>query len=501
MQILSAKQIKEWDAFTIANEPVAPIDLMERAAQKCVEWILRKNFLQKSFSVFCGKGNNGGDGLAIARLLLQRQLNVVVYILENGKQGTSDFQNNLQRLRELHADIHFIEDLTHFPLLSDCVVIDALFGIGLNKPLVGDAALLVQHINQQGAFVVSIDLPSGMSADESSVQNPVIKAAETTTFQCYKPALLMAENAVYFGSVTVLNIGLNAGFLKQQHAQILFSDAALNKAIYQPRKPFAHKGTYGHALIIAGSFGKMGAAILAVKACVHSGAGLTTAFIPDCGYNIMQLAVPEAMALVDANENSITNLPAEMEKYSAIGIGPGIGTGEATQKMIAFICRRYQKPFVIDADALNCLALNKALLAALPAYSVLTPHPKEFDRLFGEQANDFERMQAAVNFAAQYNIIIVLKGHRTLITTPGGVRYFNASGNAGMAKGGSGDVLTGIITSLLAQGYSPIHAVLFGVYLHGAAGDVAAAALSQEAMTPGDIINSLSTVFLQQNSA
>lgn len=498
MYILNAQQIKAWDEYTIQNEPIASIDLMERAATKCVDWIEKQQWQTKTFKIFCGKGNNGGDGLAIARLLFELDYTVSVYILEFGKPGSEDFQMNLQRLHELlFTEIHFVQSQENFPLINtNEILIDALFGSGLNKPLEGLSADLVDHINHSKALVTSIDLPSGLFIDRSSKESKIVEADHTLTFQCYKQALLMQENAFFIGEVHVLDIGLHQDFLQTQNVSSFFVDESLIRQIFKPRNAFAHKGNFGHALLIAGSYGKIGAAVLAAKACLHSGVGLLTCYLPRCGYEIMQTALPEAMVRTDSNETIVAQLPNEIENYSVIGIGPGIGTASETQNFISFICRRYKKPLVIDADGLNCLALQKNLLQQLPSLSVLTPHPKEFDRLFGEHQNDFERLHTAKQNSQQFNLIIVLKSHHTAIVTPDGNLFYNSTGNAGMAKGGSGDVLTGIITSLVAQNYSSTNAAVMGVYLHGLSGDFAANALSQQAMTATDIIIFLSQAFL-----
>ena len=495
--ILSAQDIRQWDQYTIEREPVSSIVLMERAAGKCVDWILAKDWRNRSFKIFCSKGNNGGDGLAIARLLLQDGFSVSVYILEFGKPGATDFQINLHRLKDTrHVDLHFITAKENFPLINtDDILIDALFGSGLNKPLDNLAAEIVEHINHSKALVISIDLPSGLFPDQTSKGNKVVKANYTLTCQCYKRGLLVQDNAMFIGEVHVLDIGLDPLFLHTKTFTHHLIDVHLAKQAFQPRNLFAHKGQFGHALITAGSYGKIGAAVIAAKACLKSGVGLLTCYLPKCGYAIMQASLPEAMVITDDNENELEQLPGDIEKYSVIGIGPGIGTTDATKKLVSFIIRRYKKPLVIDADGLNCLSLQKELLDQLPPYSVLTPHVKEFDRLFGEHQDDFERIHTANEKAKKLNIIIVLKSHHTLIATPSGNLYFNSTGNPGMAKGGTGDALTGIITSLLAQNYSPEHAAILGVYLHGLAGDLAANALSQEAMMASDLISFLSHAF------
>lgn len=498
VQILSAEQIRAWDQFTIQHEPVSSIDLMERASRKCVEWIRSKDWQGRPFVVCCGKGNNGGDGLAISRQLLKAGVSLSIYILEFGRLGSDDFQLNLQRLHEMAGTkIHFVQSADHFPPLSkETVVIDALFGSGLNKALEGLAADFVAWINRSGATVVSIDLPSGLFIDRSSLRQPVVVADYTLTFQCYKEALLVQENAPFIGEVKVLDIGLLPAYLEKVKDAPSMLDEQLIRKLFRPRKRFSHKGTFGHALLVGGSYGKMGAMVLATKACMAAGAGLTTAFVPRCGNLVLQTTAPEAMALLDEQENHLATLPADIDRFSAIGIGPGMGTEEETQGLLSFLVRRAAKPLVFDADGLNCLAKNKALLAQLPKNALLTPHPKEFDRLFGEHANDFDRVQTAAQKAGELGVVIILKGHHSLIAAPDRQMFFNSTGNAGMAKGGSGDVLTGILTALLAQGYAPLDAAQLGVYLHGWAGDFAARRYSQEAMLPSHLVGCLADVFL-----
>lgn len=498
MNIYSADQVKAWDAYTIQHEPITSIDLMERAAQKCVDWLLANTSQHISFKIFCGKGNNGGDGLAIARLLFQKNRAVEIFILEFGKKGSDDFQANLERLHELPVNIHFIQTAAHFPILTlQDVVIDALYGSGLNKPLDGLSSTLVQYLNASGNKIVSVDLPSGMFLDQSSKGNSIIKASDTLTFQAYKKAFLVAENADFTGIIHILDIGLHSGYLKEVSSSWQLVDRDTIKKKFRPRKRFAHKGNYGHALLIGGSYGKMGAIVLTASACLRSGAGLTTAFIPRCGYTVMQTSLPEAMTLTDNDESMITEIPGELDKYSVIGLGPGMGTNKQTREAIGKLLKAFSKPMVIDADGLNSLALQPEYIPALTPGSIITPHPKEFDRLFGNSENDFERISLAEKKAKELKIIIVLKGHHSLIAVPDGSCYFNNTGNSGMAKGGSGDVLTGIITAFCAKGYDPPDAAILGVYLHGLAGDLAANALSKEAMLARDIITFLSQAFLE----
>jgi hydroxyethylthiazole kinase-like uncharacterized protein yjeF len=494
MKIFSAAQIKEWDAFTIAHEPVDSIDLMERAAAKLVDWIVQHHDTKKHFQVFCGKGNNGGDGAAIARMLVKKSYTVIVYILEFGNTGTQDFQTNLLRLRECSNDIHFIQSPDQFPLIKEtAIVIDALFGIGLNKPLEDISAALVQHINRFQATVIAIDMASGLSADNSSKGNAVIKATHTLTFQNYKFAFLMPENDSHCGCIHLLDIGLSKKFEQETATVFEMTDAPFIKSIYKPRNKFAHKGNFGHAALICGSYGMMGAAVLSAAACLRSGAGKLSCYIPKAGYEIVQASIPEAMCMVSGEEYIVS--ANEPERFDAVGIGPGIGLHATHANLLKELFEKFNKPLLIDADALNTIANEKTLLALIPPGSILTPHPKEFDQLFGKTANDVERLQLALERSKALNIYIILKGHYSFISTPAEKGFFNNTGNAGMATAGSGDTLTGIITGLMAQGYPSLACCLLGAYLHGLAGDLAAADLSEEAMIAGDITAHLGAAF------
>ncbi len=498
MKIFSATQIRAWDAYTIEHEPVASIDLMERAAGKCAEWIIHNNFGKQPIHIFCGKGNNGGDGLAIARLLLKKGCNVTVYILEFGHLGTADFQFNLQRLHEVTVHIHFLQSTAFFPVLNhDDVVIDAIFGTGLTKHLEGITTELANHINLSPATVLAIDIPTGMFADKSSKDTTVIHAQHTLSFQVYKECFLLPENEEACGQVHLLNIGLHAAYYRQTETKLQLSDQEIIKHIYHKRKAFSHKGNFGHALLIAGSYGKMGAAVLSAEACLRSGAGLLTVHAPACGYEILQSTVPEAMVDADTEQYFISTVPKELMLYAAIGIGTGIGLHESTADMLMQLLHETHQPIVLDADALNLLSIKQNLADYLHEDCILTPHPKEFERLFGKTSNDFERKELALQKAKHLNCVIVLKGHHTFIACANGNAYFNSTGNPGMATAGSGDVLTGMLTGLLAQGYSAEEAAVLGVYLHGLAGDIAALHLSEEAMLAGDITKHLGKAFLQ----
>lgn len=498
MKILSAAEIREWDQFTIRHEPVASVDLMERAATATVEWLLRQYPDSPSVGIYCGKGNNGGDGLAIARLLLEQQYKVSVHILEFGHKGTADFQLNLARLHRMpDADIHFIQSVENLhPVPEGQLIIDALFGSGLNRPLEGLTAELVNHINKANRTVISVDIPSGLFTDRSSKGVPAVEAAHTLSFQCYKPAFLFAENRAFLGNIHVLDIGLHPEYYRQLHTGLELTELATIQKIYRPRDRFAHKGEMGHAGLICGSHGKMGAAVLAAGACLRSGTGLLTVHAPSCGYDILQSRVPEAMLVCDPDQQQLTTVPSDITRFDALGIGPGIGTASTTKMMLHEILHQFRGPMVLDADALNIMAGQKDLLSLLVPGTILTPHPKEFARLFGESANDFEQALLALRKSRELGIVILLKGHHSLIATPDGRGFFNLTGNAGMATGGSGDVLTGIITGLLAQHYNAVEAAVLGAYLHGLAGDLAAMDHAEEALIAGDIIEFLGKAWL-----
>ncbi|MBO9728228.1 MAG: NAD(P)H-hydrate dehydratase [Chitinophaga sp.] len=501
MKIFSAAQIREADAFTIAHEPISSVLLMERAAGKCAAWLEDHFSPSHPFYIFCGKGNNGGDGLVIARLLLNHGYTVHTGIVQRSAKASADHQHQLQLLQQQYpAGIYNIGDVSDFPVLpGNAVIVDAIFGTGMSRPIEGWVAGLVHHINDQYTqhTIVAIDMPSGLIADESHPGATVVQAHHTLSFEFYKLAFLLPENAACTGEVHILPIGLHPDYITKTPARYHLSDKDIMQTIYRPRQPFAHKGTYGHALIIAGSYGKMGAAVLSAKACLRAGVGLLTCHIPQSGIQIMQISEPCAMCITDEDPHYNTHFHHDIQTatYKTIGIGPGLGTQTGTAKSLELLLNSWQRPMVIDADALNLLSVYPFLLEKVPAGSILTPHPKEFERLFGPSANDVARLELLSKQAVRLQIYIILKGRYTAMACPDGAVYFNNTGNPGMATGGSGDVLTGILTGLLAQDYSPKATVLLGVWLHGYAGDLAASHLSPEAMTAADIIHWLGMAF------
>jgi NAD(P)H-hydrate epimerase len=497
MKILSAAQIKEADKYTIVHEPVTSINLMERAARACLFRIFQYSESDTTYCIFCGKGNNGGDGLAIARMLADRGLSVNVYIVEHTHPASPDFLENLQRLKDQGmAAIHSIYSKEDIPEtgLPKQTVIDALLGIGISKPVDGLLEEVIGHINRSNSFVIAIDIPSGMIPDAKNEGNIMIRAARTLTFQAPKLAFFFTENYAYSGGFEILRIGLDPVFIEGLPCSYFFTDESLIRQLLLHRQPNAHKGNFGHALLICGSMGKTGAAQLAAKACLRSGAGLLTMHIPKCAYAGMQVAIPEAMISLSEEENYISNLP-DIAPYSAIGIGCGLGTEKQTQNILKLLIQNSARPLVIDADALNILSENKTWLAFLPKYSILTPHPKEFDRLAGAHTSSFERLKSAKDLAARHSIIVVLKGMHTAVVMPDGNIFFNSTGNPGLAKGGSGDTLTGIITGMLARGYAPNHAAILGVYIHGLAADIALRKSHVESLLASDVIEKIPFAF------
>ncbi|MFM7646360.1 MAG: NAD(P)H-hydrate dehydratase [Sphingomonadales bacterium] len=498
MKVFKAEQLKAWDEYTIREEPISSTQLMERAASRCFTWIVAQYPEQTHFTICCGKGNNGGDGLAIARLLAHQGKTVQVYVLEFGHPGTPDFQLNLSRLHAYpQVSILFIQHPDTLPAFEkEALLIDALYGLGLNRCLEGLSAALVERINTSGCHCISIDLPSGLFADRSSVLCSVVKATHTLCLQSYKLAMLLPENEKFLGNVHLLSIGLHPGFYEHTNTMVHLQLLEDVKRIKPFRSRSAHKGNFGHALLLCGQLGKMGAAVLAAKGALRSGLGLLSCQVPSKGVAILQTVVPEAMCLMDQHPDRITELAENVSLYNAIGIGPGIGMHADSQRLLEKLFLHYQHPLVLDADALNGIALSPSLLANIPKYSILTPHPKEFARLFGETANDFERMNTAIEKAVYHQFYIVVKGQHSIIACPDGEIFFNGSGNSGMATGGMGDVLTGIITGLLAQGIPPKNAARLGVYLHGLAGNLAAQAVSEPALLPSDLIDHLGAAWL-----
>lgn len=495
MKILTSAQIRTWDQYTISHEPISSIDLMERASLCFVHWFV-PNYHDTSVPIIiiCGNGNNGGDGLAVARLLRDRFYEVSVFIYRISKEDSVDFDINLGRLMKCgDVSIEFIHE--HLPVFtSRSIIIDALLGTGANKPLAGMLKELVIHINKQKNTIISIDMPSGLPA-EGVCTGVAVKSDHIFTFQIPKWSFFFRENENFCSQWTVGDIGLHPKFLERVDTHLFLIDHQLAKEIYKKRTRYQHKGDFGHALIVAGSEGKIGAAILATKACLRSGAGLVTACIPEIGREIIHEAIPEAM-VVCSGYQCFNSFSADGVGFT-LGIGPGLGTHPKTIKALSQLLSGQDQPLVMDADALNILATDGALWKLVPENSIITPHPKEFERLFGKSEDDTSRHTLARNMAKKYGIYIILKGAYTRIFTKGGTEYVNSTGNPGMATAGSGDVLTGILTALLAQKYSSDHAAMLGVFIHGLAGDLALNRQSQESLIATDIIDQMGMAFKQ----
>ncbi|MDQ4141025.1 MAG: NAD(P)H-hydrate dehydratase [Bacteroidota bacterium] len=499
MKILTAAQTRAADAFTIEQENIPSLALMERAAQAFVGWFENKfpASVRQSILIFCGPGNNGGDGLAIARLLHQHHHHVQVFILPTSRSYSPDFTANLERLPEEITKTYLEHEADLLEISDKNVVIDALFGTGLNRPLDGLVTELIKQVNNSLATVVAVDMPSGLFTDTpNATTDSIIQADFTLSFELPKLAFLLPGNAKYVGNWTIAPIGLNANFISQTGSPYFYISPDVPAVILKPRPKYAHKGTFGHALLISGSYGKIGATVLAARACLRSGVGLLTVYCPAAGYTILQTAVPEAMTLTDAEANFISHLP-DIETYNVIGIGPGLGKNPATRQAVKQLLETSRVPIVLDADALNIIAEDENLKNALPPNSILTPHPKEFERLTGAAENDYHRLELLKEFCQKHACYVILKGAHSCIGTPEGTFYFNSTGNPGMATGGTGDVLTGIITGLVAQQYSALEACILSVYLHGLAGDLAKSENGEQALLASDITQYLGKAFLK----
>ena len=489
MKIFSAAQIKEADKATLERQEISSDELMERAAGLVYEEIHKR--LQNAnipVKIFCGIGNNGGDGLVIGRRLLEEGYNVTIYVVNYSDQRSQEFLKNYDRVKNMTKDWpSLLKSEEDFPEINEGdFVVDAIFGVGLNRPLVDWVAKLVQHINKSGAFVLAVDMPSGLAADMAmGSKNAIIQANYTITFQTPKLSFYLPDTAEFVGDLQVLDIGLDRDYLLQTKPVAQLIGKAEARVLYTPRKKQSHKGTYGHALMVGGSYGKIGSICLSSTAALKAGAGMVTIFTPSCGYQILQTALPEAMVITDEDEKILTNIDHGMEP-TVIGFGPGVGTEEKTVKAFEQLLKKNKNPMVVDADGLNIISRNRHFLELLPEGSILTPHPKELERLMGNWENDFQKLEMAQELAKKHKLILVIKGAYTFTVTSEEI-YINNSGNPGMATAGSGDVLTGVITAFVSQGYEPLRAAIFAVYLHGRSGDIAAEKLGFEGLIAGDI--------------
>lgn len=498
MKIFSKEQIYLGDKLTAERQQISSTELMERAGIQIFNWLhIRMQGAQVPIHVFCGIGNNGGDGLVLARHLITHGYNVHTYVVNCSDKRSKDFLANYDRIKTVTKNWPTLLSCSEeFPVIdANDIIIDAVFGIGLNRPIDEWVKALFQHFKNSQAYTVAIDMPSGLYADKTSTdEDAVVWAGHTLSFASPKLVFFLPETAKYTVQWEILDIGLDQEFqmTTETESELISKHEVL--PLYKPRDKFGHKGDYGHSLIIGGSYGKIGATVLASKASFNAGSGLVTAFIPKCGYQILQTSLPEAMVITDVNENVISNIEINLEP-TAVGIGVGLGTDVKTASAFEQFLKLNKSPLVIDADALNVLSKKKALLKYLPKDSVLTPHPKELERLIGGWTNDFDKLEKAKAFSKKHHIILVIKGAHT-ITVYDHKLFVNTTGNPGLATAGSGDVLTGVITGLISQGYNALHASIFGVYLHGRSADIAVEKFGYQSLMPSHVITHLAAAYL-----
>ena len=497
-KILSAKQLKAADKFTIEHEPIASIDLMERASMAFVKKFMELVSLVKTVAVVCGPGNNGGDGFAVARLLSQNGYSINCYEIPIGKTSVDCSIN-----RKKYSEINSIKDLNQGAITAfeEDVIIDGIFGTGLSRPIEGGIfKKIIQAINHSKKAVVAIDIPSGLFCDNVEGFGEVVQANHTITFESPKLSFLLPETGNFAGKFYVLDIGLDQSFIITLDAKYHLLNSSYVSSIIRKREKFSHKGNFGRVQIVAGSEGKMGAAFLCGKSCFKMGAGLVTMNIPGSGNKIIQTSLPEAMTIFNEDEKQISHIEI-LDKTGVFCLGPGIGTSERTGKGLEiFLKKNPQKPLVLDADALNIIGSRKELMTLIPRGSVMTPHAKEFERLFGTNENSLDKIEFMRNFSRKSEVMVVSKGAHSVISDVEGKIYFNDSGNPGMSTAGSGDVLAGMITGLLAQGLNSKEATLAAVYLHGLAGDIAEKKVGETSLMASDLLETIPNAISNVNN-
>ncbi|MCH4553302.1 NAD(P)H-hydrate dehydratase [Aestuariibaculum lutulentum] len=498
MKIFSKEQVYEGDRLTVERQQISSADLMERAGVAIFDWFHRRmQGEQVPIHVFCGIGNNGGDGLVLARHLILDGYNVKTYIVNYSDKRSKDFLINYDRIKQTTKDWPtLLKEGDDFPEIGERdIIVDAVFGIGLNRPIQQWVLLLFKHFDESRAFTLSVDIPSGLQTDKVPESDLcVVKANYTLSFVTPKLVFFLPETAKFTDQWEVLDIGFDQQYIfeTETEANLIGKNEVI--PLYIPRDKFSHKGSFGHSLIIGGSYGKIGAVTLASKAALTVGSGLVTAYVPKCGYIPLQSGFPEAMVITDKNEEKITNISFVI-KPTVIGLGVGIGTAAPTIKALEVFFKENKIPSVIDADGINILSRAPELLDLLPPETVLTPHPKELERLIGEWTDDFDKLNKVKAFSKKHNVIVIIKGAHT-ITVYQEKLYVNSTGNPGLATAGSGDVLTGMITGLIAQGYDPLIASVFGVYLHGKSADIAVEDYGYESLTASHVINYIGEAYL-----
>lgn len=569
MKILTGKDIREADLHTIEHEPISSVALMERAAVALEAEIVAAAETQASmpphpgsaalrkcgaslgsvtdapeYLIIAGKGNNGGDGLAVARLLKNRfggSRGVSVILTASAEELSADCLHNLKLLPDgvgvfTLADGHIFADGREIPseqlFHRNTVIIDAVLGSGVAGAVRGTAARAIRLINACSPgcrMTISIDLSSGLPTEPPEAASPggqgslssadIVRADLTLTIEFPKLSLLLPETGKFAGRLRTVHIGLDRKFIGACNSPYTAVDAEFAESLLQPRGEFDHKGTHGHALVIAGSAEYMGAAILCTGAALRSGCGLVSAHIPSEGRTAMLVTHPSAIISADSAP-VFSAAPANLAKYSSVAVGPGIGRSEASVAALKELFARVPqygniRAMVLDADALNMISEHKEMLAAIPEGSVLTPHIGELSRLLKAAvscglldgpdnppatttdndglpwADDMQKIRMVGRLSHRLKSVIVVKGAHTMVCSPDGRRFFNLSGNPGMAKGGSGDVLTGLVAGLAARGYDPLDAAILGVWFHGLAGDAAAASKGIESMNAADILDNI----------
>jgi len=507
LKILTAEKLREADAYTIKHEPIKSVDLMERAASTCFNWIYdkapelfppsiteEKDFV---FYVVCGVGNNGGDGLVIARQLSRNGYQVQVVVVHISNNPSEDFETNLQRLgkdKKNVIDVKKAVDIPTFP--NDAVIVDAIFGTGLNRPVEGVARDVIQAMNASKSQVVAIDMPSGLFDCNTADFEPdaIVVSNHILTFQTPKLAFFLAENSNHVGMVHILDIGLDRNFLEKVESEYHLIDEGMVAEIRKHRGRFTHKGSFGHALLIGSESGKQGASMLSAAACIRSGCGLLTVHTDDSGAEHIHNFLPEAMHSPDEGKGHFSSLP-NLDRFAAIGVGPGMGMHGDSARQLKLLIQEAKVPLILDADALNILSENPTWMAFLPKNSLLTPHPGEFARLAGEKLSHFDSLQKQKELSVKHKISILVKGAHSSLSIPNGQIFINNTGNPGMASGGMGDTLTGILTGLAASGYSIMEAGILGVFVHGRAADLALEEQSVESLIASDVIAHLGKAF------
>jgi hydroxyethylthiazole kinase-like uncharacterized protein yjeF len=500
MKLFSKEQIYEGDKFTTDRQNISSTDLMERAGIQIFNWIhARMQGAQVPIHVFCGIGNNGGDGLVLARHLKTHGYTVITYVINCSDRRSKDFLINYDRIKNVTKDwpkmLSCSSDFSEIIIEEKDIIVDAVFGIGLNRPPNEWVQELFQKFRASKAFTLAIDIPSGVYTDKAvEDENAAVHANYTLSFQSPKFVFFLPETAKYTVQWEALDIGIDRDYLMQTETEVELISKFEVLPLYKPREKFAHKGDFGHVLILGGSYGKIGAVNLASRAALSSGAGLVTAYVPKCGYQSLQTSIPEVMVISDDNETTITHINYDIEP-SIIGIGVGLGTADETAKTLEVFLKKNKTPLVIDADGLNILSKKKTLLKVLPEQTILTPHPKELERLIGKWSDDFEKLKKVKVFSKKYNVIVLIKGAHS-ITVYKDKLYVNTTGNPGMATAGSGDVLTGIISGLVAQSYEPLAATIFGVYLHGKAADISVEDYGYQSLIASHIIESIGDAYI-----